>query len=355
MQSLSAKHFTRRIAGVLAALGLATGGCGGAPSIALPSTPDGGGPPGIFDGGSSGEHDAGVSDHSDAGVLGQADGVPVAIATNQNAPNGLAVDANNVYWTTSDGNVVKAPIAGGGPTVLASGQMFPWGIAVDATTVYWVNAASAGQVMSVPIAGGAPSVLADMQSRPFKLATSNGFLYWTNNGDGTVMKMATSDGQPMKLAAQQGAVAAIVIGGNTLYWSSIGQGAIKALPLGEDGRVVTIASDQDAFTLFVVDTTVYWANIELEDDHGSVFKLDGNAGIPVGLASSPSPLTAVADRLSVYWTDEATRTIRKVPVGGGEATVVATDQRSPSELTIDGTNIYWINATADGAIMKLAK
>src|SRR5215468_9216190 len=54
--------------------------------------------------------------------------LPVAIARGQNSPNGLAVDAINVYWTTSDGNVMKAPRTGGHATILASGQDAPWGI-----------------------------------------------------------------------------------------------------------------------------------------------------------------------------------------------------------------------------------
>jgi sugar lactone lactonase YvrE len=280
---------------------------------------------------------------------------PIAIATGQNTPNGLAVDAANLYWTTSDGNVVKAPSTGGQATVLASGQHAPWGIAVDANNVYWVNAVTPGQVMSVSISGGTPIVLADLQQRPFKLAISKGVLYWTNNSGGAVMKLPLAGGSAIKVAERQGSPVAIAIEGSALYWSSIGQGAIRSSSIvGANAMITTIAADQDATTLFVLDGTVYWANVELEDDHGTVYKLPPG-GAPVALATSPAPIAAVSDGVNVYWSDAGNNTIRKVPIDGGTDSVVAAEQASPTEIVIDRNAIYWINAVPNGTIMKVAK
>ena len=52
---------------------------------------------------------------------------------------------------------------------------------------------------------------------------------------------------------------------------------------------------------------------------------------------------------------DAAGTVQRVPIEGGESTVLATNQSLPSELAIDGSNIYWINSVVDGAVMKLAK
>jgi hypothetical protein len=80
-----------------------------------------------------------------------------------------------------------------------------------------------------------------------------------------------------------------------------------------------------------------------------------NGDTPIELATSPAPYAAVADGKNVYWTDEVNGTVTKVPVDGGVVSVVAMNQSRPTEMAIDSSNIYWIDAAADGAIMKLAR
>lgn len=61
----------------------------------------------------------------------------------------VAVDATNVYWTSSGGEVNKAPIAGGIRIRLAYDPGEFLNIAVDATSVYWTNP-NVGTVKKVP-------------------------------------------------------------------------------------------------------------------------------------------------------------------------------------------------------------
>ena len=103
-------------------------------------------------------------------------GTPTILASGQDYPQRITVDAANVYWETGGlaesptgyGTVMKVPIGGGTPTTLASGQGDPNGIAIDPTSIYWANYTNPGSVMSVPIAGGAPTILASGQNSPFR-------------------------------------------------------------------------------------------------------------------------------------------------------------------------------------------
>ncbi|WP_437490901.1 hypothetical protein WME75_14590 [Sorangium sp. So ce1014] len=89
-------------------------------------------------------------------LSGEAVGEPEEIVWDQGQLNGVAVDAEHVYWTRRDeGTVVRMPKDGGDEEVLASQQTRPGDIALDETTVYWINEGSPDQEDGTPVKDGA--------------------------------------------------------------------------------------------------------------------------------------------------------------------------------------------------------
>jgi hypothetical protein len=70
-------------------------------------------------------------------------GTPIPLASFPDVLSAIAIaaDATNVYWIMGgpSGAVMKIPVTGGTPVTLASAQAYPQRIAVDATSVYWTT------------------------------------------------------------------------------------------------------------------------------------------------------------------------------------------------------------------------
>jgi len=125
-------------------------------------------------------------------------GSPTTLAENQ-SPNAITADANNVYWTNlptgqdagpTEPSVMKVTATGGTPVTLVTltGSAVPAGIAVDANNVYWIE--GLGSVRKVPIGGGSPVTLAPAPELPGGIAVDATNVYWTDTSTGNVYKTA---------------------------------------------------------------------------------------------------------------------------------------------------------------------
>jgi hypothetical protein len=119
----------------------------------------------------SGEPSGGAAGNAGQGGAGEVG--EVLIATAQDAPTGIALDDDNVYWANRDaGTIVSCPLSGcngDSPTELVADQEGVLGIAVDATSIYFMSGRDADNLSHVgkcPIDGctGDPEVLLELSA-----------------------------------------------------------------------------------------------------------------------------------------------------------------------------------------------
>lgn len=124
-----------------------------------------------------------------------ATGVPKVIAPTQTGARGLFGDANNIYWTTSSGNVMMSGKAAINPVAIVQGQTNPQELVVDQTVApaeaYWVNVGATGNVSKAPAMSNAmATVLQPNQKSGQCVAVDSTSVYWAVFGGTQILKAA---------------------------------------------------------------------------------------------------------------------------------------------------------------------
>jgi hypothetical protein len=233
-------------------------------------------------------------------------------------PWGIAIEGADVYWVNmgeaQQGSVVKAPKSGGAPVTLASNQVNPVSIAVDAQNVYWTTSGTStcapsgactsngdGTVMSAPLTGGTPTMLAGKQLAPVSIAVDVKNVYFIDEG-------------------------------TAVYNSTITDGSVMKVPIGGGTPTALATGLRYPGALTVDATSVYWTVMDSQGVNGTLMKVSIDGGAATTLASGYPPWTIqtggatipkliAVDSTSVYWVsgniDAAGAKIMKIPTGGG--------------------------------------
>lgn len=251
-------------------------------------------------------------------------------------PNGVALDAEWIYWTSVGGDVAKRRRYGGEVVTLASGQVGAHALTVHDGMVYWLTLdmqaeKPVGDVMSVAASGGALSLIAEEELMPIALAVDGWGVYWASFGD-------------IDAIYQDGRVRMALHGGG---------GAVTLVE--EQSGVISVASDA---------THVYWATYYGRGPSISrVAKQGGAAELVVQVAQTQvggRPSAVAVDDRYVYWLDLGSEAqeygdgaLRRMPKGGGDIQTIAAGQAQPSGLVLDDAGAYWINGGGMGGASEV--
>ncbi|MBI5537357.1 MAG: hypothetical protein HY898_31835 [Deltaproteobacteria bacterium] len=272
---------------------------------------------------------------------------PVVVSTGGANPYDIAVDAQNVYWSSASG-VSRAPKTGGSPVVLTPGASAN-GIAIDALRVYFSDNVEFA-IKSVPLGGGTVTTLWSGSSHPWRLTTNGTSVFFTDDSASTVNKVPTTGGAMTVIASGQTGAAGIARDSTSLYWTTQTDGTVMKMPI-LGGAIVTLASGESSPVRVAVDATS--AYFSCYTSTGAIRKVPLGGGTVTTLAASQaSPIAVAVDSGWVYWTDASA--VKKMPVGGGATVVLAPGQQQPNSLALDATRVYWTNF-GDGTVMAVAK
>ncbi len=292
---------------------------------------------------------------------------PCPMATNLNHPFAVASDANNVYWVEfgdegggSNGAVKACPLSGcpaSGPTVYAQGLTNPPGIAVDAQNVYFgtSNTNGSGGIWSCPISGcTTPKMLAPAQT-PFGLGVNGGYVYWVDYADSTVHRALTTSAGDMVLydaasqviyepyrAAVDDAFVYVTDYLENLYRVPVGGGE----PVVMYNAVTNYYGQPEGVA--VDDSGVYFAQ---QNEIVAMPKSGVDGGGAVVLATGQSWSAGVAiDRstATVYWanvgyTGAGDGIVGRVGEDGGAMKALEASLTTPYAVTVSGGYVFWVS------------
>jgi hypothetical protein len=277
---------------------------------------------------------------------------PVTLAP-VSAPVGIALDSSFVYFTSpTAGTVSKVPIGGGSVVPIATGQNAPTGVAVDAVNVYWAlygpNGTDGG-IMKAILPSGMPTPVVTGESAYYLV--SNGVnVYFTRGQFGPVESVSVAGGSTTPIWTGNKFPYTIARDATNVYWGVLNNNlGVYKVPIATGSPVTLFASGYNNTVGVAADGTNVYFTTYLGS--GGVYKTDPGGASVLPLATGLArPLGIAVDANHVYVT--TLTAVMRVRLDGSGLTQLVADP-APQQIAADNTAIYWASGT--GAILKLAK
>lgn len=202
------------------------------------------------------------------GTIGQANvdgtGLNQSFITGGNAPFGMALDSQHIYWTNVNGASIGMSNRDGSAVnqSFITGGDGPTSVAVNRQHIYWANEYNDTIGRANLDGPGVNQSFITGADGPFGVAVDSQHIYWTNSNASTIGK-ANLDGTAVNLSLITGAnlPTGVAVDGQHIYWANTRSNTIGVANL--DGAGVNhsfISGASSPYGLAVDGQHIYWAN-----------------------------------------------------------------------------------------------
>jgi hypothetical protein len=231
----------------------------------------------------------------------------VVVLANTSRAHGVAIDDNNVYFTTYQGSGadivarVSKTVGLGAVSNLATGQDLPSLLAIGGNRLYWTEWTT-GSVRSVGLPAGPMlnnAVLPIGSGAPFGIAASATKAYAVSFESGRVFEISPGGGGPIEVAKTAAGGTSMTLQGDDLF-------------------------------------------VAVQNNPGGVYRVNVNTGTTSNLASGIRAWGVAAGPGDVFFSDPFANTVTRISLGPTlNAAIIAQKLQAPRGLALDATHIYW--------------
>lgn len=253
-------------------------------------------------------------------------GAAQVLASTRSEPRQLQLDEGHAYWAEDlpqlragdrIGAITRVAKDGGQPAELARVEGEITGVAVDQEDVYFTTWSA---VMHVPKTGGTPIKLASSQWA-FAIVADAQAVYIADYLAETISRISKTDGAMTQLADRQRGPRSLTADATSLYWVTYDKRLMRVRKVG--GALAVLLEDVGVYdacaNAIAVDASDLYVTACCDPGSyaGEIIRVPRGDGTPAILAKELyKPCNPVTDDTSVYWSTTTAATAHALLPGG---------------------------------------